>query len=207
MGEGTKFLLNALAVCVIGLAAVRVIFLTPAIVQDNGMAPTLVYGETVWMWKGASVDMADVVVCEHPARPSQLVIGRAVAFAGHTISTDHLGTLYVDKDRTVSGVDGSTLFYDRTRKRQFEMLIGAISYFGHHDHQTFFEKGGAFRVPSYTVERGVYLLGDNRTEDAFDSRAFGEVDPSRCLGQVVMRVQPVEESARALGHGRYALIH
>jgi len=206
MGEGTKFLLNALAVCVIGLAAVRVIFLTPVIVQDNGMAPTLVYGETVWMWKGAAVDMADVVVCEHPTRPSQLVIGRAVAFAGHTISTDQFGTLFVDKDRTVTGVDGSTLFYDRTRKRQFDMLIGAINYFGHHDHQTFFEKGRTFNVPTYTVQHGVYLLGDNRTENAFDSRAFGEVDPSRCLGQIVMRVQPVEESITALGHGRYRLI-
>lgn len=206
MGEGTKFLLNALAACVIGLAAVRVLFLRPVIVTDNAMAPTLVLGEEVWMWKGAAVDMADIVVCEHPARPSELVIGRAVAFAGHTISTDHHGTLYVDKDRTVAGVDGTTLFYDRARKRQFEMLLGSIDYFGRHDHQTFLEKGGKFHVSTFAVNRGVYLLGDNRTERSFDSRAFGEVDPDRCLGQVVMRVRPVEESVKALDHGRYQLI-
>ena len=207
MGEGTKLLMNALAVCAIALAAVRVLFLTPVIIQDNGMAPTLVYGEEVWVWKGATVDMANVVVCEHPSRPGQLVIGRAIAFAGHTVSIDHHGMLYVDKDRTVSGVDGDTLFYDRTRKRQFDMLIGAIDYFGRHDHQTFLEKGSSFHLSTYTVTRGVYLLGDNRSESSFDSRAFGEVDPSRCLGQVAMRVRPVEESVKALGHGRYEMIH
>ena len=156
--------------------------------------------------KGASIGMADIAVCEHPSRPGQLVIGRAVAFAGHTISTDRLGALSVDDDRTVTGVSGGALFYDRTRKRQFDMLLGNISYFGKHDHETFMEKGRSFVVPRYTVQRGVYLLGDNRTESAFDSRAFGEVDPARCLGQVVMRVRPVEESVTALKHGRYELV-
>jgi signal peptidase I len=206
MGDGMKLLINALAVCAIGLAAVRVLFLTPVIIQDNGMAPTLVYGEEVWVWKGASTDMANVMACEHPSRPGQLVIGRAVAFAGHTVSTDHHGTLYVDKGRTVSGVDGSVLFYDRTRKRQFDMILGAMDYFGRHDHQTFLEKGRSFQLATFAVNRGVYLLGDNRSESSFDSRAFGEVDPSRCLGQVAMRVRPTAESAAALGHRRFQLI-
>jgi len=201
MGEGTKLLMNALAVAVIGLAVVRILFIESVIVSDNGMAPTLVYGEEVWLWKGAMVDMADVVACEHPAHPSQLVIGRAVAFAGHTIWTDMNGMLYVDNDRTVGGVDGSVLFYDIPRKKQFDMLLGSISYFARHDHQTFSEKGDRFTVRKYTVQHGVYLLGDNRSARGYDSREFGEVDPARCVGQIVMRFKPVAESRQALGHG------
>lgn len=205
MGETTKVLMNLLAFLVIVLIGLRVLFLRPVIIQDNGMAPTLVYGEEVWMWKGAMAEMADIMVCRHPTRPEQLVIGRVVAFGGHSISTDPMGNLYVDRDRTVSGVDGGALFYDRTRKRQFDMLIGAISYFGKHDHQVFIEKGRSFQLRTYAVSHGIYLLGDNRAESEFDSREFGEVDPRQCLGEVLMRVRPVEES-RVLDHGRYELV-
>ena len=34
-----------------------------------------------------------------------------------------------------------------------------------------------FRLRDYRVDKGVYLLGDNRSELIYDSREFGEVDP------------------------------
>lgn len=206
MGEGKKLLLNAAAAVVIALAVIRIVFLETIVIRDNGMAPTLVYGEQVWMWKGASIDMANIAVCTHPARPSELVIGRAVAFAGHSISVDRVGTIHVDNDRVTTGIDGSVLFDDRTRNKQFDMVLGAISYMSRHDHQFFIEKNDKLTFPRYQVEHGIYLLGDNRTERTFDSREFGEVDRKRCLGQIVMRVSTVPESTGALGHRAYRLI-
>jgi hypothetical protein len=67
------------------------------------------------------------------------------------------------------------------------MVIGQIDYFGQHAHEFFIEDGDRLSLNTYTVERGVYLLGDNRSENLYDSRDFGEVDPQRCLGQVILR--------------------
>jgi signal peptidase I len=200
VGETTKLLLNALAAIVIALVVVRILFVEAVAVQDNGMAPTLVYGDEVWMWKGAGVDMADVVVCPHPAQPDELVIGRAIAFAGHSVHTDMNGQLYVDDDRTATEYEGTRRFYDDTRDKEFEMMNGMISYGGQHDHAFFLERGDSFRVPRNSVERGVYLLGDNRSERSFDSREFGEVDPDTCLGQVFMIWKPAPDRDDEVSH-------
>jgi signal peptidase I len=193
VSETTKLALNALAVVVIGLVVVRLSFVEAVVVQDNGMAPTLVYGDVVWMWTGADVDMGNVVVCRHPARPDELVIGRAIAFAGHTVHTDYNGMLYIDDDRTTTEYEGERQFTDVTRKRTWQMANGLISYGGEHDHSFFIAKDDHFSLPTYTVEHGVYLLGDNRSDSSFDSREFGEVDPANCLGQVFMIWQPAPD--------------
>jgi signal peptidase I len=206
MSETVKFLLNAAAVVLIGLVVVRLAFMETVVVADNGMAPTLVYGDEVLVWKGAEIEMADVVVCEHPVRTGALVISRAIAFAGHTVSTDINGTLYVDKDRTTTQPVQSMRFYDVTRKRQWDMRMYLIDYFGRHSHQYFIERGDMLRLPTHTVERGVYLLGDNRSELSFDSRDFGEVHADRCLGQVIMRLRPAPSRGDDLTLGYLDLI-
>lgn len=200
MSESTKLVLNVLAVVVIGLVVVRLLFVEVVAVQDNGMAPTLVFGDEVWMWKNAAVDMADVVVCPHPARSDELVIGRAIAFAGHTVHTDYNGTLYVDDDRTVTEVEGTLRFRDTTRDKESQMRNGMISYGGSHDHAFFLAQDDHFSVRRQTVEKGVYLLGDNRSERSFDSRAFGEVDPATCLGQVFMIWAPAPSRGDDVEH-------
>jgi signal peptidase I len=150
--------------------------------------------------------MADVVVCEHPVRAQQLIVGRAIAFAGHQVHADRFGTVLVDDDRTTQEVVGRVRFYDVTRKKQFEMGLGKISYFGRHDHEFFAEKGVPLRMRPYTVTRGAYLLGDNRSVSGFDSRSFGEVDTQRCLGQVFMRWKPAPDRGDDLDHHMLELI-
>jgi signal peptidase I len=206
MSETVKLLLNAAAVALIALVLVRLVFMESFVVADNGMAPTLVRGDEVLLWKNADVGMADVVVCEHPARRGELVLGRAIAFAGHTVSTDRNGVLYVDKDRATTQPVQSMRFYDVTRKKLWDMQLYMIDYFGRHDHSYFIERGSVFQLRTYTVEQGVYLLGDNRSERGFDSREFGEVDPARCLGQVIMRVRPAPARGDDLNHGHLDVI-
>lgn len=190
MSETTKFVLNVGAAIVIAVAALRLLFMEVVVVQDNSMAPTLVHGDRALVWKGASIDMADVVLCEQPGRSGVLVVSRAVAFAGHTVRTDHNGMLYVDDDRTTTHVDGRVRFYDVTRERLWDMELRSMDYFGRHSHAYFIEHGALFRLMPNRVEKGVYLLGDNRSGTDHDSRSFGEADPERCLGQVFMRLSP-----------------
>jgi signal peptidase I len=200
MGDFGKLLLNLAAVLVIVAVLLRMTFVEVVTVTDNGMAPTLVYGDQVLVWKGAHVDMADVVVCENPAQSGQRLIGRAVAFAGHTIHTDFNGMLYVDNNQTTTQGAGRVHFYDVTRKRDQDMLVGQIDYFGKHSHEFFLENGDQLSLPTYRVEKGVYLLGDNRSERSFDSREVGEVDPDHCLGQVFMRWKPAPLGSDELHH-------
>jgi signal peptidase I len=206
MSETAKFILNSVSVVVIVLVVLRLAFMDTMTIEDNGMAPTLVYGDEVLIWKNARVDMADVVVCEHPVRSSSLVVGRAIAFAGHTVRTDMNGTLYVDKDRTSAQPEHGMRFYDVTRKKLWDMQTFVIDYFGRHSHRYFIQRGDRFQLRTYTVEDGVYLLGDNRSEDSFDSRDFGEVDPEHCLGQVMMRLRPGPERGDDLELGHLEII-
>lgn len=199
MGDTAKLLLNVAAVLVIVGVLLRITFVEVVTVRDNGMAPTLIYGDEILVWKGAHVDMADVVVCEHPARPAELVIGRAVAFAGHTLHSERNG-LFVDRDQTTTQVIGRQHFYDVTRKALYDMDLEQIDYFGQHSHEFFLEHGSTFSLNAYSVEKGVYLLGDNRSENSFDSREFGEVDPSRCMGQVFLRWTPAPANDDDIKH-------
>jgi signal peptidase I len=180
------------------LAAVAVVFklffVDVIMVPHNGMAPTLLHGERVLVWRGADVDMADIVICSHPARPEASVLGRAIAFAGHTVSSDEVGNLVVDNDRASTEYEAGVRFYDDTRNKLFNMKHGFIDYRHQHRHEFFLEEGYDFSLRTYAVNRGVYLLGDNRSDPGDDSREFGEVDPRTCQGQVFMRLTPAAPS-------------
>jgi signal peptidase I len=208
MSETQKLLLNVVALVVIAGVLARLFVIEIVDVRDNGMAPTLVYGDRVLVWKGASADMADVMVCRNPARDADYVIGRAIAFAGHRIHTDYNGMLYVDGQQASTEVEGQARFYDVPRRRPYDMTLGRIDYMRKHDHAFFIERGDRFGLRAYTVEKGVFLLGDNRSESSFDSREVGEVDPARCLGQVFLRWEaaPPSEGDTDLGHRRFDLI-
>jgi hypothetical protein len=81
------------------------------------------------------------------------------------------------------------------------MQLRRMDYFGRHDHAYFIQAGDVFSMRTYHVEKGIYLLGDNRSETQFDSRAFGEVNPETCLGQVFMRLRPAPSRGDELEHG------
>jgi signal peptidase I len=96
MGAILRGLFSLASVLVAIAVVLKVFFVDILLVPHNGMAPTLLYGERVLLWRNAHVDMGDVVVCEHPARPEASVLGRAIAFAGHTVASDDRGSLLVD---------------------------------------------------------------------------------------------------------------
>ncbi len=173
---------------VLGMIA-QEFFVDVLVITHNGMAPTVVAGDEIAVWRGANVDMADVVVCEHPSHEGELVMGRAVVFAGHTIQSDHNGSIYVDGDRTLTEPLAPVAFYDTTRKKLFDMGHGVINYGLNHDHEYFIERGTTLDLPSHTVAQGVFLLGDNRSAPQYDSRAFGDVRPETCIGQAFARIK------------------
>jgi len=188
----TKLIRLAITLGVIGVVGsilAKEFFVDVVEINHNGMAPNVVAGDEIAVWRGATADMANVMVCEHPTRQGELVIGRAVAFAGHTIHKDYNGVIYVDDDRTATEAEGVKVFYDVTMKKQYQMTYGKISYGTRHDHTYFIERGTTLDLPTYTVSSGMYLLGDNRSDRIHDSRVFGEVQPDTCLGQAFLRLK------------------
>jgi signal peptidase I len=176
-------------ILVVGGLIAKEFFVDVVVITHNGMAPTVVAGDEIVVWRGASVDMANVVVCEHPTREDDLVIGRALVFPGHTIHRDYNGVIYVDNDRTATEPQAALMFFDVTMNKLYEMTYGMISYGGRHDHGYFIERGTKIDLPTYRVTSGVYLLGDNWSAPTHDSRAFGEIQPDTCLGQAFMRLK------------------
>ncbi|MET0389937.1 MAG: signal peptidase I [Polyangiales bacterium] len=205
LGSALRALLTLALWISAGIAALKFWYVDVLEVPHNAMAPTLVFGEQVLVWRHARVDMGDIVVCEHPTRPGVNVLGRAVAFAGHTISVDDMGSLTVDSDRANIEWEGSMHFYDVTRQKLFDMRVGSIDYRRQHRHQFVVEANTHFALTPYSVGRGVYLLGDNRSDGA-DSREFGEVDPGRCKGQVFMRLAPAQNQHDDVHHGYLGII-
>ena len=207
MGGALRKLLS-LTTWALAIAGVLKLFFVDVIhVPHNGMAPTLVYGDLVLVWRNAKVDMADVVVCEHPTRPEASVLARAVAFAGHSVSTDAYGYLLVDEDRANIEWESDARFYDVTRQKLFSMRPGYIDYMRQHRHRFMVELDTTFNLGTYAVNHGVYLLGDNRADPDDDSREFGEVDPARCKGQVFMRVWPAPRQEDDVRNGYLDFIH
>jgi signal peptidase I len=193
---------------VLGLCAVflRLFFVDIVVVPHNGMAPTMTFGERVLVWRRAHVDMGDVVICEHPAKPGASVIGRAVAFAGHVVSTDGRGNLLVDDDRSSIEWANEIRFFDATREKLFTMRTGSIDYRRQNRHEFMMERDADFYLPAYQVNRGAYLLGDNRSDTIDDSRDFGEVDPDKCQGQVFMRLTPAPQYDDDVHHSYFDVI-
>ena len=171
------------------------------VVQDNGMAPTIVYGDEVLVWKGAGVDRGDPVVCPSPRENGAYVVGRATAWPGETISTDHNGVMYIAGEAMGTEWRGTMEFYDVTRKKQFTMEHGYFQFSPRLTRPLMMESGRRFSLPEYTVDKGIYLLGDNRSDTQHDSRYFGEIDPASCIGQVFLRWKPAPPTGDDIDHG------
>jgi signal peptidase I len=208
LGDALLLIVKLATFAALASGLLHLFYVDNFVMPHSGMAPTLIFGDRVLVWRRAKPDMGDIVVCEHPSRPGYTVIGRAVAFAGHSISTDARGQLFVDEDRASVENIGRVQFFDAARDQMFTMQRSSIDYNRKHRHEFFVQDGYAFAMRQYQVQRGIFLLGDNRTTPYNDSREFGEVDPARCHGEVFMRLLPAPKKLEDdIHHGYFDYVH
>jgi signal peptidase I len=206
IGELLRGLFSLASFGVLVALILKVFFVDVITIPHNGMAPTLLAGEQVAVWRNARANMADIMVCQHPANPAASVIGRAIAFAGHRVSTDSYGNLQVDEDRASLDWGQDIHFYDVTRQRLYTMRLGSVDYRRQNRHQFMIERDTTFAVRAYQVNHGIYLLGDNRSDTIDDSREFGEVDPAKCQGQIFMRLLPAPDRGDDVHHSYFDVL-
>lgn len=199
-----KFLGWVLGLFALFFGVLRLFFVTPVTVAHNAMAPTFVHGDVVLVWRGTSVDHGDVVVCHHPSQP-RYVIGRVLGLDGFSITSPR-NQLTINGVRPTRTHGGTMPFFDATAERTYTMNWGHEEL-GNNDHLFFEQLGRTVRTRDVGSVRGIYLLGDNRAYQDEDSRDFGDVDPTTCIGEVFMRFSPAEGvDLGELPHGWFDII-
>ena len=203
-----KLLAWVLGVLLVFAAIMRIFFVDIAVVGHNAMAPTLEANDTVLLWRNAvPEDMGDITICDHPANPGELVMGRVVGKAGMELETDRHNRLVIagstpdmdwgERISFTDGVQGYTASYQ----------LGLVEL-GNVEHEIMHREDAAFRLPTTTVEPGrLFLLSDNRMHPGQDSRYYGTVSIESCHGVVFMRLAPASDSPNDLGHAYLDIIH
>ena len=204
MRGATKTTLKGLgwiaAILLLIAGVMKLFFVDVAEVGHNGMAPTLVSGDQVLLWRDAVPEMGSVTICRHPARPNEFVMGRVVGKPGMTLSSDR-GQLHVEGTVPNRDTVGQVQFHDQASNRSFHMTYG-IENLGNTPHWFFERADQVFQLRTTTVPNGrIFLLADNRTFLGQDSRFFGAVDPATCVGRVFMRLAPADGVPDELDHG------
>ncbi|MCA9611490.1 MAG: signal peptidase I [Sandaracinus sp.] len=203
VGKGALWF-GALLLVVVGV--LRLFFLDVVEVGHDGMAPTMIAGESVLMWRGVDEpDMGDVLVCHHPTATGQMVLGRVVGKPGMTLR-DVRGALEIAGSVPDRDVLEEERFFDQTTNRE-DSYRRSLVKLGNTDHYIFERHGFTFRLRETRVDPNrVYLMGDNRAASQLDSRAFGAVPVSNCLGTLFMRFRPATTRSAELDHGWFGFL-
>lgn len=186
--KGALKLLGVLLVIVLAVGGALYAFFVKVVeVGHNAMAPTMILGDRVLVWSTQDFALGDVALCPHPEQPGRYVMGRVVGRPGQVVSMER-GALRISGDSPDTDVRGVVTFADAESGRQVRMNY-ALEVILDHDHGIFWREGSEPRMRRpHRVQRGVYLLSDNRSYAGEDSRTFGEVSPSTCVGRVFMRL-------------------
>lgn len=178
---------------VIALAILRGFYVDVVTVGHNGMAPTLFAGDEVFVWRDALIEHGDVAVCHHPEEPSRYVMGRAIAMPGMSIGIER-GGLMINGEGLSRDVRESVIFVDPTRDEARRVLQLSVESRGYDRYWVFEDENRPLRIRAIEEVEGIYLLGDHRGYAGEDSRAFGTVLASECVGEVFMLLRPGPQS-------------
>jgi len=186
-----KFLGAVALVLAIAAAILYFFFVRVVEVGHNAMAPTVMMGDRVLVWRTTNLDLGEMVLCEHPQQPGRYVMGRIVGTPGQQIAIER-GQLLINGETPDVDLRGDVRFADLETGRNRTMQLGMEDILDH-DHWTFHENGRAMRdMRQRQVGGGFFLLSDNRTYRGEDSRTFGEVSANTCIGNVFMRLTAAE---------------
>jgi signal peptidase I len=181
-------------------------FVDRVVIGHNAMAPTIFAGDQVLVWRNTTPDMGDLVMCQHPESPGQMVIGRVYAKPGMTVDTDRHGQIRIaGSTPDVDIYPGTIQVESAAAGRSDEMTWGMVKL-GNTEHLFFQRRNSQLSIRPYQVTRGIWLLGDNRSESGWDSRTFGEVDPATCRGEIFMRLVASDATPTEIDNGALDII-
>jgi signal peptidase I len=189
------------AVIIVIALLLKVFLFDMAELAHNGMAPTLLRGERVLLYKKGIPKLGSIAVCEHPSEEGW-VVSRVAATEGMTIDSFGKELKLEGKAAEFDNL-GSGSFYNADTDVTSTVIWGR-EHFGGKSHLVFMEEDGRHRIQETELGRGeIYLLNDYRSHWVEDSRKFGPVNASTCRGTVMFRLFPVDGLDRSIAHRHF----
>ena len=108
-------------------ALLRLIFIEVAVVGHNAMAPTLLASDELILWRTQDIALEDVVMCAHPQRPQDWVVGRVVALKGQSLRVTKTQCLQNDNSVGVCGSPTTLSFRDTSRNWEEKVQLKSES--------------------------------------------------------------------------------
>jgi signal peptidase I len=171
------------------------------VVGHSGMAPSVMPGDRVILWKTQSFELGDIALCPHPTAAGRFVMGRVVGRRGQTVEMGRGGQLEIEGETVDRDFSGTVRYTDPETGRTRPMSWGTESLLGV-EYQFFIEEGREPRMLAAEVPNGrIFLMSDNRTHSGEDSRTFGPVEESTCTGRIWMRLTVSDVTPPELEHG------
>jgi len=178
-------------------------------VPDNSMAPNLIKGDRVLVYILASFDTGSTAVCKHPSDSSKVVFGRIVGTPGDRVKIDR-SSLYINNNQTETTVEEDYVLVDEqasgppqtVKMQRMIETTGMIRY-------SILMPAASSRASrrramrEKRVDDGRYfLMADNRAYGE-DSRVYGQVEISSCIGSPLLVYQPGEGAGDAASSDRW----
>ncbi|MEM9072725.1 MAG: signal peptidase I [Myxococcota bacterium] len=180
-------------IALVAFGVLRLFFMDLVVMGHDGMAPTLIAGDEVFMWRGADdAEMGDIVVCNHPTNAGQMVMGRVLGKSNMAVRTNR-GNLEVSGTRAERDIIESLTFHSLDINRGIRVTLSQDSL-GNFSHWAFWPENPLRIRETQIPANSYYLLGDNRTSHANDSRTFGTIQAAQCVGTLFMRMKPAENA-------------
>ena len=184
--DTVKFVGIVIVVLAVIGAVLKTWYVDIVVIGHDGMAPTLIAGDTVLVWRDEAPEHGMVMLCRHPTIDSRFVIRRVIGRNGADITVDR-GRLRIEGTFPAIDWRGSVAFRDPGDHYDTPMRWG-YEALGNDFHLVFMREGRDLHLRPVSAYDGLYLLDDNRTYTGEDSREFGPVPESRCIGRVFMRI-------------------
>jgi len=167
------------------------------------MAPNLIRGDKVLVYLHASLDIGSPAVCRNPQDPSKQVLGRILGKPGDRVEIKR-SAFYLNGNQSEVSSEGEYVLVDdrKTEAPQTVKLINQIETVGMMRYHILWpEKGSRLSRRRQMREKGIdegeyFLLADNRAFGE-DSRVYGNVEISSCIGLPLLVYQPGASSGDA----------
>lgn len=164
--------MKTILIAVIAVFLLRHFFITPSIVEGESMMPTLHDGDRIIISKIGEIERFDEIAF-HAPDSSDNYVKRVIGLPGDEIKME----------RDILYINGNPV------KEPYleEVKESRSSSFSFTEDFTLREVAGTRRVP----EGYLFVLGDNRTISK-DSRYFGFISEKAVIGDVTIRIWPLD---------------
>jgi len=181
-----KFVVILAVLFAIACGVLKWLYVDIVTVNHDGMAPTIFAGDQVLVWRSTEFDHGDIILCRHPRTQGAWVLGRIVGRPGMNVSIIR-EQLTINNQTVQRDFQGTFQFEDQASHALAPFNWG-IEELGEVDHYFMEREDRAVAMRPVEEISGFFLLSDNRTYVGEDSRAFGPVRHTDCVGYVFMRL-------------------